>query len=41
MSGDRIISDYNIEMAVSADGREMSITATRINHGLREFRYRL
>jgi hypothetical protein len=40
-SGDRIISDYNIEMAVSADGREMSIMATRINYGLREFRYLL
>jgi hypothetical protein len=39
-SGDSITSDYNIEMTVSPDGREMFIKATRIQYGLREFQAR-
>ena len=41
MSGDTIMSDYNVEMTVSADGREMTVTGTRINRGLREAQFRL
>ena len=31
----RSSQDYNIEMIVSADGREMTVTGTRIQYGLR------